>query len=272
MPDFLVIGAKKGGTTSVANWLVQHPQVLPMFPRTQRHKSPHYFDINYWRGPDWYRSHFPTERSRRRQVPDGRAVVGEASPYYMFHPAVCERVAHDVPDVRVIVMLRDPVSRAYSNYWDRRASGHETISTFEEAIEAEPQRLAGVDQRRLLTDPRYYSVDHDNHSYLARGRYLEHLAPWLERLPPEQLLIMRAESMFDDPAAMFADVQSFLGLSVHEAMPLRPYNQRRHPPIAAATRAMLADYYRPHNAALYEAIGFEMGWEATYPPPASMAS
>jgi hypothetical protein len=267
MPDFLIIGAKKAGTSSLMNWLVVHPAVVRPFPRMQRLKSPHYFDINYWRGPRWYRSHFAGERCRKRQARRNQVetVAGEASPYYMFHPAVPYRVAADLPDVRIIVSLRDPVSRAYSNYWDRKANGTETLSTFEEAIAAEPGRLATVDDQRLRSDPRYYSAHHDNHTYLARGRYVEHLPAWLELFSSSQIMVMRAESLFEDPVAAFADVQRFLDIPVVETQSLRPFNQRSRPPINAETRAMLADYYRPYNAALYEAIGRDLGWEDNYP-------
>ena len=266
LPDYLIIGSKKGGTTSLTNWLGRHPHVGRMFPSAQRLKSAHYFDINYARGPDWYRSHFPTNRSRRvqeRRV-NGTVIVGEASPYYMFHPAAAGRVLETVPHVKAIALLRDPVARAYSNYWDRRATGTEELPTFEAAIEAEEQRLADVDHARLLTDPSYYSFDHDNHAYLARGRYLEHLRPWMEALPPEQLLILRAETMFEDPYPVFARVQEFLEIPVVDSITLSKYNERPREAMDPVTVQRLAEYYRPHNRALYEALGEDFHWESRY--------
>lgn len=244
------------------NWLLQHPGVARMFPAPQRVKSPHYFDINYWRGPTWYASHFPTYAARHRQERrlGGLSVVGEASPYYLFHPAVPTRVALDLPDVRVIVTLRNPVSRAYSNYWDRRAYGTEDLPTFEQAIEAEPQRLAEVDHQRLREDPCYYSFHHDHHTYLARGRYAEHLRSWIELVPAERLLILEAEQLFRAPAETFDQVRRFLRLPPWTGIGLDPYNRRVQPPIAPDTKALLAEYYRPHNAALYELLGRDLGW------------
>lgn len=270
LPDFLIIGAKKAGTSSLMNWLAFHPAVARMFPAAQRLKSPHYFDVNYWRGERWYRSHFASRGARRRQsgVARARVVTGEASPYYLFHPAAPSRVARDLPAVRVIVLLRDPVARAYSNYWDRRASGHESLATFEQALAAEPERMASVDTARLLDDPRYYSSHHDNHSYLARGRYLQHLQGWLDVVPAERLLIVRAESMFTDPGAWFGEVQRFLAIPRQPPVggSLRRYNQRSQPPMRAETRAWLSEYYRPHNEALAHALGTDMGWPPPHPP------
>lgn len=258
LPDYLIIGAKKGGTSSLTNWLLQHPDNLRMFPSYQPLKSPHFFDIGFHEGVDWYRGHFPTARTRARHP---GAIVGEASPYYMFHPAAAARARSVVPGAKVLAVLRNPVSRAYSNYWDRVSAGTETLPTFEAALEAEPARLADVDHERLRHDPSYYSLAHDQFTYLARGRYLEHLSTWLDTYPPEQVLVLRAEDMYADPAAEFARVQRFLGLRPCSAIDLRTYNERSKPPIDPRTRAWLAEYYRPHNAALSERLGRDLGWD-----------
>jgi Sulfotransferase domain len=262
LPDFLIIGCKKGGTTSLMNWLVEHPDVARMYPSFQRRKSPHYFDINYARGEAWYRAHFPTRQAldRQRRRTGRRPLVGEASPYYMFHPAAPERIRETLPDVRLIALLREPVSRAYSNYWDRVATGNEDLPSFEAAIDAEEERLSAVTPQ-LLLDPAYYSFHHDHHSYLARGRYLEHLEPWLTAYPADRLLVLPAEDMFRTPQAVFEAVQRFLGLPVRE-LALRPRNERRsgYPPIQPETKARLTAYYEPHNRALFTALGREFAW------------
>ena len=261
--DFLIIGAKKAGTSSLMNWLLRHPAVAGLFPGPQGIKSPHYFDINYWRGPRWYLSHFPTRASRRRQerACGSLSVAGEASPYYLFHPAAAERATADLPAARVIALLREPVARAYSNFWDRKTFGSEEFDRFEDALEAEPDRLASVDQDRLRHDPHYYSFHHDHHSYRARGRYAEQLRPWLDRVSADRMLVLAAEDMFRDPAGTFVTVQRFLRIPVSGAIPLRRYNERSTPPIDADTRAAMAEYYRPHNAALYELLGRDLGWD-----------
>ena len=257
LPDYLIIGAKKGGTTSLTNWLIQHPDNLRMFPSFQALKSAHFFDCSFHEGVAWYRGHFPTERVRRQHP---GAVTGEASPYYMFHPAAASRAISVLPNAKIIAVLRNPVSRAYSNYWDRVSAGSETLPTFEAALEAEEHRLAEVDHDRLLNDPSYYSFEHDQFTYLARGRYLEHLGTWLETYPAEQVLVLRAEDMYADPAAVFVQVQRFLGIRECHDVNLKTYNERSKPPIHPKTKARLAEYYRPHNEALYERLGRDLGW------------
>ena len=260
LPDFLVIGTKKGGTTSVANWLVQHPQVVPMFPRFQRHKSPHYFDINYHRGPSWYRSHFPTEAARARHVGEvGRSLVGEASPYYLFHPAAADRIAETAPAVRMVAVLREPVSRAHSNYYDRVVAGTETLPTFEAALDAEESRLTGVTDEWLAT-PGHYSFSHDHHTYLARGHYAEQLRRYFDRFDREQLLVLPLEALKREPDKTFWRIEDHLGLDHHQVA-LEERNVRSgNPPIDPATRARLTAYYEPYNRELAELLGEDYGW------------
>lgn len=261
-PDFMVIGAKKGGTTSVMNWLLRRPQVMGMIPRAQSAKSPHYFDLNYWRGESWYLSHFPTAsaRSRRAARVGLPQQAGESSPYYLFHPYAAERIRATTPDVRMIAILREPVSRAYSNYWDRRATGHETLTSFEEAVAAEPGRLAGPDT--LLADPRAYSYDHDHHAYLRRGEYAPQLRRFFEHFPRGQLLVLTFDELREDAERVFRDVQRHLGLEDHALdQSLEAFNVRTdYPPIDVATRDRLRERFAPHNAELEQLLGRRLGW------------
>ncbi len=262
LPDFLIIGTKKGGTTSMMSWLIAHPDVMRLFPGFQRRKSPHYFDLHYDRGPAWYRGHFPSARARGAQARRNHCwpVVGEASPYYLFHPAAAERIQATVPHVKLVALLREPVSRAYSNYWDRVATGHEDLPSFEEAVAAEDSRLRAV-TADSLRPPGAYSYEHDHHTYLARGRYAEQLRPYLDLFGRDQLLVLPAEGMFRAPQATFDRVQHFLGLSP-QPVTLTPRNRRDgYPPIGTDVQHRLKDYYHPHNRRLDELLGEDFGWE-----------
>jgi hypothetical protein len=261
LPDFLVAGTKRGGTTSLWKWLQQHPGVLPMFPAVQQIKSPHYFDVNWTRGERWYRSHFPTRAAvaRAERHLGHRPVVGEASPYYMFHPLAPERVAATAPGAKVIMLLRDPVDRAFSNWRERRGSDAEDIADFAAALDAEPGRLEG-EVERLLRDPGYYSFHHDNHTYLARGRYDEQVRRWIEHLGREQLLILRSEDMYADPAGVFAQVEDFLGLPHSDAIRFDHHHLLPDRRWEEAVRSRLISYYEPHNRALSETLGRRLDW------------
>ncbi|UQU66628.1 sulfotransferase domain-containing protein [Couchioplanes caeruleus] len=259
LPDFLIVGTKRGGTTSLWRYLVQHPLVPRLFPAWNT-KTSHYFEENWSRGQAWYRSHFPTERQRaaleRRYGAPPK--VGEAAPLYMFHPLVADRVADLMPQVRIIVLLRDPVERAYSHWKERRGEGVEPLG-FAEALAAEQERTAG-ERERLIAEPGSVSEAFDWYSYRARGRYLEHLEPWLARFPREQMLFLPSETLYRDPAGTYARTLDFIGLPPHELESYDVFNDRPSKGMDPAVRAELTAYYRPFNAALAERLGLSLAW------------
>ena len=262
LPDYLVIGTKKGGTTSVANWLTRHPQVLGMVPRLQSAKSPHYFDNHYDEGPAWYLSHFATRAARERHArrTGNDPVTGETAPYYLLHPAVPARIAETAPSVRMVVMLREPVSRAYSHYWDRRATGWEDLPTFEEALAAEPERLRGFRDDELSA-PGSRNLHHEHHTYLRCGEYADQLRRYLEHFAREQLLVLTADELRSDPSSTLATLERFLGLE-HADLDLVSHNVRAtsYPAIDPATRDRLTDHFAPHNADLEALLRRPLGW------------
>ena len=258
-PDFLIVGTKRGGTTSMWNYLVGHPQVVPMFPGPRGLKSNEYFFRDLDRGDRWYRSHFHTRtwrRRRERQV--GRTVTGEASPYYMYGPHQPRLIAERMPGVRLIVLLRDPVDRAYGHHRERTRAGVETLS-FEEALAAEPERLAG-EHERMAADPGYYSEAHDFFSYRDRGIYLPQLQRLEAHFPPEQLFVMRSEAIYEDEQAAFDRVCDFLRIDQVPLEDPRRHNHVPQSPIDPATRDELVRFYAPHNEALYAHLGRDLGW------------
>jgi Sulfotransferase domain len=259
LPDYLIIGTKRGGSTSMFKYLNRHPNVLPMWPGVENAKKTYFFDRYYDRGTDWYRAHFPTA-ARRAEVEErtgAPAITGEAAVNYMFNPLVCDRVRQTLPDVKLIVLLRNPVDRIWSHYHERVNAGTEPLS-FEDALEAEDERLAG-EVERMTADPSYYSERLDFCSYKARGRYLEHLAPWLDAFYPEQLHIVRSEDLYADSGRVVTEVQTFLGLPESPPTPHR-YNYMPADTLDPVLREKLSDYYRPHVAALETRLGRSFDW------------
>ena len=267
LPDFLIIGTKRGGTTSLWRYLIQHPLVPRLFPAWNT-KTSHYFEDKYTRGEAWYRSHFPTERQRallsRRH--HGPAKVGEAAPLYMFHPLAASRVAALMPSVKLIVLLRDPVERAYSHWKERRGEGVEPLS-FRDALAAEESRTAG-ERDRLIADPAYVSSAYDWYTYRERGCYLSHLTPWLSLFDRSQLLILASETLYRAPARSYAEILSFIGLPPYELPSYDVYNDRPSRGMDDDVRAELTSFYRPHNEALSSRLGMQFDWaQPSVPPP-----
>lgn len=259
LPDFLIIGAKRGGTTSLWNYLIEHPLVPRLFPAWNT-KTSHFFEGNWTNGVPWYRSHFPTQRQRfaleRRH--GGASRVGEAAPMYMFHPLAPQRVREVVPDVRLIVLLRDPVERAYSHWKERRTNDVEPLD-FADALVAEGERTAG-ELKRLVADPSYVSHAYDWYSYRARGRYLEHLAPWLDTFDRSQFLFVPSEDLYSQPSLVYARTLEFLDLPPFDPGDFRVYNDRPSAPMDSAIRSELTHYYHPYNTALAERLDMTFRW------------
>jgi Sulfotransferase domain len=265
-PDFVIIGAKRGGTTSLYNYILEHPSIRPLFPGRQRIKGAHYYDSNYARGLRWYRSHFPLEAGGRHIVRPGLrpAIAGEASPYYLFHPLAAERLARDFPDVAIIVNLRDPVERAYSHYKEQTFHGRETLS-FEAALDAEDDRLHG-EAERIASEPGYLSVAHEHLSYLAQSRYLDMLPRWFSLFPREQLHITASEDFYADPDRHVNEIWRFLGLAPRKLVSRTRHNARPAPDIRLETRERLQDAVADHNRGLEELLARSLPWPASKQP------
>jgi hypothetical protein len=261
LPDFLIIGAKRGGTTSLYHYLQQHPGIASPFPATAQIKGAHFFDTGYARGTSWYRSHFPTtaHRARMERRLGHPVVVGEGSPYYLFHPHAPARAAELVPHAKLILLLRHPVDRAYSHYKTRVRMKVETLA-FADAIAAEPKRLAG-ELERMLADPGYHSMAHEHFSYLSQGLYLESIRRWLVHFPREQMWIGRSEDFYADPQSICNEVAGFLGLPPFILRETPRYQDTGGSSLDPALRQTLSEQVAEHNRQLSDFIGLDLGWD-----------
>lgn len=255
LPDFLILGAQKSGTTSLFQYLMQHRQIGSGFK-----KEVHYFDWNYTKGPSWYRAFFPTRRFVARKTRLlGRYLCGEATPYYLFHPAVPKRVHGLLPETKFIIILRNPVDRAYSHYHHSVVRGQETCS-FEEAIDREPGRLEG-EEDKLLRDDSYVSKPHIQHSYFSRGCYVDQLRRWLEYFPLESFVIVSADELSADPQRICDEITGFLELPTQTVRTTRRHNTNKYSAMSKSMRAELARRYQEPNERLYALLGRDLGWD-----------
>ena len=231
LPDFLGLGVQKGGTTTLQRLLEQHPGVyLPPA------KELHYFSLHYAAGVSWYRAQFASARFDQR--------CGEITPYYLFHPEAPGRIQRLLPQARLIVLLRDPVERALSQYFHSRRLGLEPLA-LEAALAAEGQRLAGAEAVLAAADSRHRS--HQEHSYVARSRYGEQLQRLESLSPAEQLLVLRSEDLFAQPERTWQQVLAFLELEPWPLPALPPANagHGEAEQVPAAVRAQLRQQLAP---------------------------
>lgn len=248
-PGYLVVGTKRGGSTSLAEWITQHPDV----GECRSQKGTHYFDVNYGRGWRWYLSQFP-------RVSEGFRTVGESSPYYMFHPLAPARIHAALPDVKIIMCLRDPVSRAWSHHTYEHARRNENLP-FEQALDLEPSRLK-EERARLAADPAYQSHEWRYHAYLRRGHYAEALQTFHKFFGARQVLVVQSEALWRDPQAQLSRVFDFLGLAPFRPTGLVARNANQpYGEMAPETVRRLQQYYTPLNERLYALPGIDFRWD-----------
>lgn len=258
LPDFLVIGAQKSGTSSLFRYLDQHPQVRGSEP-----KEVHYFsggldaDVDtYALGEGWYRAHFP----RKAEMGQG-ARAFEATPLYLLHPQAAVRIHALMPGVKLVAVLRNPTDRALSHYFHNVRANHRRAFKEDlgpaEAMAAEEERLAPI-----LAAGDYRNEIYRVATYKARGRYLEQLRRYTDLFPRENLLVLRAEDLFEDPAGQMGLLADFLGIDrARGPVDFRPMNVgENRAGIGGGVREMLDAYFTPHNRALAAAFGRDFGW------------
>jgi len=249
LPGFLVVGAQRCGTTSMYRLLSEHPDVV----RPTMAKGIGYFDLEYARGMRWYRGHFPLATRGRA----GR-VTFESSGYYCFHPLAAQRISADLPQVKVVMLVRDPVERAHSAYKHERARGFEDLS-FEDALDAEPARLEG-EVERMLEDPSYQSFAHRHHAYVGRGRYAEQVERLRGELGKDRVRLVDADRFFAQPRSEFLGLTDWLGLRPWEPPTVPHSNARPGDLLSAGLRDRLRAEFESSDDALAEQLGHVPSW------------
>ena len=241
-PSFVILGAQRGGTTSLYQWLAEHPDVDPA-----AYKEIHYFDRHYAKGARWYQAHFPFRRRGR--------MTGEGSPYMLFHPLAPARAARDLPEeTKFIVLLREPVDRAISHYWFSQKIGAPETEPLERAIELESDRMRAVED---AVNRGELKMDHVQLSYVSRGEYAPQLRRWFDAVGRDRILVLESEKLYVDDGAS-QQVLDFLGLAPHH----RPYpvvnRAERLTQESDELRARLEAHFDPLNRDLFELLGREL--------------
>jgi hypothetical protein len=205
----------------------------------------------------WYRSFFPFWfRSKTEKL---KWITGEATPYYIFHPLACERVRLELPSVKLIILIRNPIDRALSHYHHEVKSGFESLS-FRQAVLEEENRISG-ERERIVNDQPYRSFAYQHFTYIKRGLYLEQISKWEDHFSQDQILILVSEEFFSNPASTLDLVCNFLEIKNYKPSSLGRYNDGQYPPMDTGTRQMLRDYYKPHNQRLEDHLKVNLDWD-----------
>jgi hypothetical protein len=239
LPDFVVLGTQRGGTSFFYRLLTKHPLV-----RGAAAKELHFFDNKFSEGVGWYRRCF----SEGKRIDGQRTITGEASPKYLFDPQVPERMVRIVPDARLIALLRNPVDRAYSHYQLEVGRGREARS-FEEATQEEMTSAKG--EGNTVDVP---------HAYLRRGLYAEQLERFSFFANRERLLVVKSENLFTRRLEVLERVLTFLKLPPFESTLAPPAGRTTYEPMTPDTRRRLEGFFAPHNERLYDLLSTDFGW------------
>lgn len=245
LPTFLIIGSQRCGTTTLFKTLIQHPCVLGPTLR----KGVHYFDLRPNESLSWYQSHFPTaSRTERLERRTGTPTqVGESSPYYMWHPLGPERISRALPGVKVLMLLRDPVERAYSAHAHERARGYET-EDFTASLALEDKRLEGQAEQ-LATGAVERSIHHQHHAYVQRGEYIDQLLRVEATLGREKMLVIDSQDFWSAPESLWPSIQSFLQLPDRPVL-FERHNARSRAPMPDDVRRELNTHFEPFDERL----------------------
>lgn len=223
LPDFLIVGEMRCGSTTLWEMLSRHPKIF--FPEE---KELHFFDDRdgkWQRGVEWYAERYSDSATD--------SLCGEATPDYLFHQGACERIAETVPGAKLLVILRDPVERAWSHYWHNVRRGRELLS-FEEALKAEPERLTSE-------DPQICS----HFSYVTRGHYIKQLQRFEAIFGRDALCVVFLEDVKISRRQVIEEVCRHVGVDVTPRMLEEGAPQRnkaeypRWPRISAFTQSVM---------------------------------
>lgn len=253
LPDFLIPGEAKCGTTSLFRYLAEHQDVLPSDV-----KEPN----NFWRfgpSPLWCRQHYPFCWVRTwRNLSGKKSVTGEASPEYLSKKSVPAAIASLCPAARLIFLFRDPVERAFSDHHMMTKAGVETVG-FSDRVEQSIRMIEDSGMTEVIDG--LAQLEHHPLRHVLRGCYLRSLQPWLDKFSSDQMLFIESESFFADPSATVNRVLDFLGLEPLARKEWPVFKQGRDKQqIPAAVRTQLESFYKPFNEELAAFLGERWSW------------
>ena len=274
LPSFLILGGSRSGNTSLFAHLIEHPNIIP-----GNKKAFFFFQYNANNTTSFYRSQFPIKRKNR--------ITSDSTSSYFVHPLIPARVHKLLPAAKLIVVLRNPVERAYSEFHYTVALGSELAENFEDVIKSELKRIEIVNKKPELTIENT-NYKHFTFSHLRDGLYAQHLERWLKFFPKEQLLVLHTKDLYTSLDKTLDETFEFLNLPKYKIknkveknkiQKIRPmagheqnvyknidsktqtlFNVQNYPEMKPETRKFLQDFFRPHNEKLFKMIGKRFDW------------
>ena len=253
LPDFIIIGAGRAGTTALYTYLIQHPSIITASTDNDAPVADlHFFEYMISDKISWYKSHFPRKSKNS-------FVTGEFTSTYMYHKNVPERIFNLIPKIKLIVILRNPIDKAYSTY-NQQSHFNEVTSSFEETIKAEFARIDLIKNHIEYTNNNPNFDNYVEYNIIRHGIYFNYLEKWLKIFPKKQIFVVDSNELENFPQQTLNKVFEFLNLSPHEIPNLAKVNVGKYSPMTESTRESLIEFYKPHNAKLNNLLGTNFDW------------
>ena len=256
LPDFIIIGSSKSGTWAIHNYLLQHPDV------DYSARNIHFFEYAYSNKISWYKSHFPTKlyKSLVESIHKRKCLMSEHTSTYLHHPLIPQRVKDGIPDVKLIVSLRNPIDRAYSNYHMFVRIGTEK-RTFEDAVFSELKRIEIIKENDnfQIKNPNFSNCVESN--YLRHGTYVDKLENWLKSFRREQFCIVENKDLSKNPQQVLDKIFEFLNVPHFKLRQEERWNVGEYKKMKESTRKTLQDFFKPYNERLYKLLSQNFSWD-----------
>ena len=253
LPDFIVIGAAKSGTTSLYHYFKKHPNIMGSYK-----KEIGFFDDNYNLGIEWYRSWFPTKTSiEKRTKKNKKNLVYEGSPGYFQKQWCIKNMYETLPNVKLILVLRNPVDRTYSHYQHATRRGMKTKIPFRDLLDRDLKTY-----EQIKNDDNEYFKNFVLNSYIGPSIYVRLVKEWLKYFRLEQLLIFSTEELAKNPREVFSRIFGFLNIKEEEINTESRQNVGGYDAsLDSDLRQRLIDFFRPHNEELFNTINQRFDWD-----------
>lgn len=225
-PDFIIAGASKSGTTSLFKYLSKHPSI-----GVSRRKEPRFFNRYYWLGIKYYKTFFPLSKDAK--------LTGEATTSYFYNQKVPSRIFKHFPKMKIIILLRNPIYRAYSHYQMNKKD--DQSESFLDALADE-----------ALGQNRFY--------YIESSSYTKNLKRWLAEIPAEQMKVIKSEDLFDNSKRVLTEVFHFLGVEDFDLSDYETLNKNNYSPLSQEEYDSAALYFKDDMALVERNLGINYNW------------
>ena len=259
LPNFLIFGGTRSGGTTLQRYIVKHPLVIC-------ERNIHFFENTFTNDLDWYKSHFPTKKYKKRveQKNNQRLQIGEQTGTYMYYPGVPKRVREIIPDVKLIAVLRNPIDMIFSRYVHMKNQGLEVSLNFDEVIQTELRRIELIENNPEIKMSNPFFDNSMIFNYIKHGNYFERFQEWFKYFPREQFLIFTNTELTENPAGFTKKTFEFLGLesgSIPENIDYKKHNVSDYQEkMSSYAKKILEEHFKISNDKMSKLLNKNLEW------------